>query len=184
MKTFINDLKVVWELLRDWCVNNTRKALAVGGVILAAAILLPILCCAPRTIAEGSDPANQISWQCLSNGTLIFEGEGGISGLDTVFTSEGDVLSTTAPEWYNYRSEVTAIEIGRDVMYVGMDSFVSFPALETVTVRGESTELDIDCIRYEDEAGWERFSSLIIFGPVESSARSYAEFNGLEFRPL
>ena len=182
MNTFINDLKVVWELLRDWCLANTKRALAVGGGILAAIILLTVLCCAPRTIAEGTDPAHDITWKCLSNGTLVFEGEGGISGPDTVFTSDGDVLSLSAPEWYGVRDRVTAIEIGSGVMYVGMDSFVSFPALETITVHGEFTELDIDCIRYEDEAGWERFSSLIIFGPEQSSARSYAEFNGLEFR--
>ena len=183
MNRYTQNTPTLTERLYDWVLGNKKIVAAAAGALVLL-ILITVLCCAPKVIDKGTDDQHGITWTFRSNGTLEFKGEGDIVGAQTEYVSGADALSESYPDWYEYRDQVTVIELGKKVRYVGMDSFVGFPALEELTVHGSNTELDIDCIRSETAAQRERFLSLIVWGKEGSSADIYAEFNGLEFRPL
>jgi len=185
------DFRVIIETLRDrirdlwgWSRRNGELALAIACGIVVGIVMLSVVCCSSRVLDRGEDPAHNTSWKYRANGTLTFYGEGSITGLDTEYTSSGDLVSIVEPKWFDYRDKITAIDIGEDITYVSMDSFVNFTVLEKITVRGQDTGLDLDCIRYEDEEGWVRFGTIIIAAPEGSAAQEYAQFNALEFLPL
>lgn len=178
-------IRIAGDYLRrlyDWCMNNKRMALAAAAGIVVLIILLSIVCCAPRPADEGFIDDLGISWAYYDDGTLCFTGSGEIAGLMTEYTDEG--VSTLQPEWYAYREQVTTIDIGDEITYVGMDSFVEFTSLSTVIVRGKATELDIESIRYETEEGWETYAAITLYAYEDTPARSFAEFSGFRYRPL
>ncbi len=170
--------------LRRWCGENRHLALAGAVGIVSLLTLVIVLICAPKTVARAEDPAHGITWTFRSDGTLIFEGEGEVTGLELVYTEEGVASVSSQPEWYAYRDEITAIETGKRITHIGADCFVGFTSLERLTVRGSTTELDIECFRCQTDAERECFASLVLYAPEVSPARDYAEFNGLTYRPL
>lgn len=173
----------IWDKVCQWILGNMRTAAAAAG-IAALVILGLVLIFSPRAIDKGSDAQNDISWVFCSDGTLKFEGSGEIVGMVERYVSGSGAPEVSFPDWYEHREKVTSIELGRQISYVGMDSFVGFSSLEELTVCGSGTELDIDCIRRESPAQQNHFLALIVWGKSGSSAEIYAEFNGLEFRPL
>lgn len=165
----------------SWICSNKEKAAVIGAAVILC-VTIALICCPSPAIAAGTDADHGISWSVLADGTLKFSGDGEVVGANAVFLSDVDSPSADLPEWYAHRSRIKAIDIGSDVRHVGLDSFVNFTALETLTVRGEMTELDFECIRYDTPDGAETLRSIIVWGPEESSARVYAEYNSLEFR--
>lgn len=178
LKTWDSARDGFWKAY-DWCMEHKKAALITGAWILALIVLLSIMCC--TQVVKDKGEAYGVNWTFYANGTLRFEGEGEVIGLEEVFDESED---TSMPVWYEYRDLVKNIEIGEDVLRVSMDSFVSFPLLEKITVYGEITDMDVECVRYETEEGWEHFHDIIISGRENSSAQSYAEFNSLEFKPF
>ncbi|MBE6760561.1 MAG: hypothetical protein E7554_10870 [Ruminococcaceae bacterium] len=172
-------LRNIVSLVRE---NKEKSAIIAAVAVLC--IMIAVICCPSPAVESGDDPVHGITWSLRADGTLKFEGDGEIVGPDAVHLSEADAAGVQQPDWYAFRDSVTAIDIGRDIRHVGLDSFVNFTALETVTVRGAMTEVDFECIRYDTPEGSESFRSVIVWGPAESSARVYAEYNSLEFRTL
>lgn len=170
-----------WRLY-DWCRKNVITSLAIAAIIVMVGIMLSFISCSPRALHKGEDPVQGITWKYCVDGTLRFEGEGEIVGAVTEYVSGSQITDT--PQWYEFRHEVTAIEIGEDITYVGMDSFVDFDILTELIVRGETTGLDMECIRYTTDEGWEVYRGVTVYGMEESTARSYADSCGLEYRPL
>lgn len=183
MNEFVRTVREGFWRLYDWCMANKRLALAAGAGIMVLIILLSIVCCAPKAVDEGVDMEHGTEWTYYADGTLSFTGEGEIVGLSTVYAEDGTVTAEQ-PEWYAYRDQITTVEVGKDITYVGMDSFVEFGALTTVIVRGETTELDIECIRYETAEGWDHYQTITIYGMEGSPAQSFADFSGFKYRPL
>ncbi len=170
---------------RRWCDDNRHLALAAGVGVISMITLMIVLICGPKTVERYEDPVHGITWTFRSDGTLIFEGDGEVTGLELISTEEGQTAQTAAePAWYAYRDQITAIETGKNITHIGADCFVNFSSLETLTVRGKTTEIDIECFRCETGAAQQCFSQLIIYAPEVSPARDYAEFNGLTYRPL
>lgn len=185
MNDFSNTLSDSFSRLRRWCDENRHLALAAGIGIISVLTLIIVLICGPKTVDRAEDPVHGITWTFRSDGTLIFEGDGEVTGLELIFTEEGESSQTAKePAWYAYRDEVVSIETGRHITHIGADCFVGFTSLETLTVRGKTTEIDIECFRCETEAERQCFAQLIVFAPEVSPARDYAEFNGLTYRPL
>ncbi len=162
--------------------NKERSAIIAAVMVLC--IMIAVVCCPSPAVKSGEDPAHGISWSLRADGTLKFDGDGEIVGPDTALLSEADAAGVHQPDWYAFRDRVKAIDIGRDIRHVGLDAFVNFTALETLTVRGSLTDLDFDCIRYSAQDPDGNLRSIIVWGPADSSARIYAEYNSLEFRTL
>ena len=166
-----------------WVRSNREKSAIIGAAALLC-IMIAVVCCPSPAVAHGVDTEHGITWSLRADGTLCFRGDGEIVGVDTIFLSDSDTSAAYLPEWYAYYDKAEAIDIGKDIRHVGLDSFVNFTALETLTVRGAMTELDFECIRYTSPEGEDILRSLIVWAPAESSARSYAEYNRMEFRVL
>ena len=166
-----------------WVRRNKEKSAMIGAVAVLC-IMIAVVCFPSPAIAHGTDTEHGIAWSLRADGTLCFSGDGEIVGLDTIHLSGTDTSAAYLPEWYAYRDKVKAIDIDADVRHVGLDAFVNFTALETLTVRGAMTELDFECIRYDTPDGTVILRSLIVWAPADSSARAYAEYNAMEFRTL
>jgi len=185
MNDFFDLLSDSFFRLRRWCDDNRHLALAAGIGVISVVTLIIVLICGPKTIERFEDPVHGITWTYRSDGTLIFDGDGEVTGLELISTEEGHTAQTTLePAWYAYRDEIVAIETGKHITNIGADCFVDFSSLKTLTVKGKTTEIDIECFRCETEAAQQCYSQLIIYAPEISPARDYAEFNGLTYRPL
>ncbi len=182
MNRIIENVRDGFWRLYDWCMGNKRVALAAAASILLAVMTMSVMFCGSRKLDSGTDEVHGTTWSYHADGTLKFSGSGELVGQKATYTEAGTTVEQ--PLWYDYRAEVIAIEIGEEITAVGMDSFVEFNALRTITVFGESTELDIECIRYETAEGWENYPSITVCGKEGSSAQSYAEFSGLNYSPL
>jgi|GEM_PF-1708738 len=179
------DIGEIIDRLRRWCMDNRQLAIAAAVGIVSVLTLLIVLCTGPKTVDRGTDEAHNVSWVLLSDGTLRFSGEGEVTGIDPVYSEDGEtIISTSEPAWYVYRDRITTVETGKKITRIGADSFVGFTALETLIVRGKTTEMDIECFRCSTEAEWAKYSSMTVFAPENSPARTYAEFNNLYYRPL
>lgn len=182
MEQILQKVNDGFRWLCDWCASNKKVALAAAASVVLLVMMMSVMFCGSRKIASGTDEAGGVTWTYRANGTLSFSGDGEVVGQKTTYSDRGTTVEQ--PEWYEYRDEVIAVEIGEGITYVGVDSFVEFPSLRTVTVSGQTTELDIECIRYETGDGWKNFSGITIYGTEGSGAQSYAEFSGLNYSLL
>lgn len=164
--------------IRDF-VKKNRNAVVIAATVVFAIVSILLLCCSRRTVAHGADSAHGVEWTFYSDGTLEFSGDGEVIGLQMSYVS--DSAPAVLPRWYAYRDEVEFIEVEKGISRVGADAFVDFTALRQLTVRGMNTELDIECVRFDTQEGWELFQLISVAGLDGSQAQSYAEFNALEF---
>lgn len=182
MDNVIQTIKDGLGRLLDWCMGNKKTALAAAGCVLLVFMMISVMFCGSRKLDGGVDELNGTEWSYHADGRLKFSGTGDVVGQNTVY-GEGESV-TEQPVWYDYKDKIIAIEIGEEIASVGMDSFVEFNALRTVTVKGAQTEMDVECIRYESAEGWENYPSITVYGVAGSPAQSYAEFNGLTYSEL
>lgn len=166
------------DRLNEILAKNRNMVILTAAGVVTLIVVLCFLCCGRETLDSGS--SNGLVWTYYSDGTLEFIGEGDVVGMEFSYTESGSDIHL--PEWYDYRAQVTNIDVDDSVASVGMDAFVDFTSLERLTVRGKDTLLDMDCIRFEQD--WSTYESIVIRGRDGSAAQEYAVNAGLKFKLL
>lgn len=122
MNQFLDKARDGFWRLYDWCMANKKAALAAVGCIALFVMMISVMFCGSRKLADGTDETGSVTWSYHADGRLRFSDQGEVVGQQTDFSESGTTIHQ--PEWYECHDEVIAIEIGEEITYVAMDAFV------------------------------------------------------------
>lgn len=187
-----------------------KRTLIARIISIAAAVclLLTVCACSGSTggaVAKGS--VDNLRWALDSKGCLSFTGSGAIPGVEYAFNTGTGMTDTIYPEWYDYREQITEVIIGSGIDGVSMNAFMYFPALreidiaatvsvidgyavtgctalERVTIRCASVEMEKYCIGYTGGTADSNLTDVVFVGAAGSQVQDYAGQCGARFSKL
>jgi len=186
---------------------TVRITALICSAVLLCALLAAAGCSGSRTqiIAEGK--VDNLRWVLDDSGCLSFTGTGAIPGVEYALDAETGLTQTIYPGWYEHRGQITEVIIGGGIDSISMNAFMYFPALrvmdiaatvstidgyavsgctalERVTIRCASVDMEKFCIGFTGGAADSNLESVTFVGASGSQVEKYAADCGAKFSKL